>query len=80
MSQTPIQFVYPDIFKCFQKMGCCKSKKINVDEFKKIPEFSHTYINEMLLDKYLEDKGLKIECDETHQENLQSVTLQVYSD
>jgi hypothetical protein len=41
-------------------MGCCLSKKIDVAEFEKIPEFSQTYKNEMLLDKYLDDKGFEI--------------------
>jgi hypothetical protein len=41
MSATPIQFVYPTFFRCFHRLGCCKSRTF--DEQASLQELSHTF-------------------------------------
>ena len=33
MSHIPIQYVYPDIFKCLKKIGCFKDRTIEAAHF-----------------------------------------------
>lgn len=43
LSATPIQFVFPNLFRCLHRMGCCRNRVIDQIDIKKILPYQMSY-------------------------------------